>query len=259
MSEYKGNKFYPKKSLGQNYLKDINICKNIVSSFDPIPGDNVIEIGPGQGAITKFLLETGCRLTAVEFDRNNSAILKKEFPELNIVTGDFLKYDLEAASGGKKELRIIGNIPYNITSPIIFRLIDYRSVIVNAQLMIQEEVAQRICAAPGNKEYGIPSVLTQAFCVPKLLFKVSNSCFFPKPKVDSRLIHFDFTRSMEASIKDTVFFRKLVKAAFSLRRKTLKNSLKNMEVDISKTGIDPGRRAETLSVQEFIDMSNILC
>ncbi len=259
MSEYKGNTFYAKKSLGQNYLKDVNICKNIVSSFDPFQGDNVIEIGPGQGAITRFLLETGCRLTVVEFDRNNSAILEKEFPQLNIVTGDFLKYDLEAAAGGEKKLRIIGNIPYNITSPIIFKLIDNRHVINDAQLMIQEEVAQRICAAPGSKEYGIPSVLTQAFCVPKLLFKVSNSCFFPKPKVDSRLIHFDFTRSMEAGIKDTVFFRKLVKAAFSTRRKTLKNSLKNMEVDIGKTGIDPGRRAETLSVQEFIDMSNILC
>jgi 16S rRNA (adenine1518-N6/adenine1519-N6)-dimethyltransferase len=259
LPEYTGNKIYPKKSLGQNYLKDDNICRNIVSSFDPKPGENVIEIGPGQGAITKYLVESGCNLTTVEFDKNNTAILRKEFPGLNVINGDFLKFDLDTVGKSSGLLRIIGNIPYNITSPIIFKLIDSRAVIMDSQLMIQEEVAQRICATPGNKEYGIPSVITQAFSEPKLLFKVSKNSFYPKPKVDSRLVYFDFRKSMESKIKDVVFFRRLVKAAFSTRRKTLKNSLKNMEVDISKTGIDPGRRAETLSVREFIDMSNILC
>ncbi|MEO8512400.1 MAG: 16S rRNA (adenine(1518)-N(6)/adenine(1519)-N(6))-dimethyltransferase RsmA [Ignavibacteria bacterium] len=254
------NSTRPKKSLGQNYLTDENISRNIVNAFDIQPGDKVLEIGPGKGALTKIILEKTSELTVIEFDRNNCAILKEKFPALNIINRDFLKFNMnELVTNPGQKLRVIGNIPYNITSPIIFKLLDNRAIIKDAQLMIQEEVARRITADPGNKEYGIPSVLINVFCASKLLFKVSNNCFYPKPKVDSRIIYFDFTTTIEDQIKDIEFFRKLVKASFGTRRKTLRNCLKNIEVDLSRSDLDFGRRAESLSIHEFITLSNKLC
>ncbi len=260
MFELNRNNTRPKRSLGQNYLTDENICRNIVNAFDIQPGEQVLEIGPGKGALTKFILEKTSDLTVIEFDRNNCAILKEKFPGLNIINRDFLKYDMnELFNVPDQKLRVIGNIPYNITSPIIFKLLDNRAIIKDAQLMIQEEVARRITASPGNKEYGIPSVLVNVFCRSKLLFKVSCNSFYPKPKVDSRIIYFDFTSSIEDQINDIGFFRKLVKASFSTRRKTLRNCLKKIEVDITKSDLDFGRRAESLSMEEFITLSNKLC
>ncbi len=249
-------KNYPKKSLGQNYLVDENICRNIVSSFEISKDDHVIEIGAGQGAITRFILEKTSNLTVIELDRNNCEILKERFPGLNILNADFLKYKFESTSG---KIRVIGNIPYNITSGIVFRLIDFREHISDVQLMIQEEVARRFASGPGSKEYGIPSVLLQVFSKAELRFKVSKNCFYPKPKVDSRIIYFDFSISKEKNIKDINFFRKFVKAAFGQRRKTLRNSLKTMELDLSKADFDFSRRAETLSIDEFIELSNLFC
>ncbi len=260
MSEFTPYNSRPKKSLGQNYLTDENICKNIVDSFDIQPGDRVIEIGPGKGAITKFILEKTDNFTAVELDRNNCAILKQRFAGIDLINRDFLKLDMnELKTNPDEKLRIIGNIPYNITSPIIFKLVDNRTIIQDAQLMIQEEVARRITSEPGNKEYGIPSVLVNAFGSSKLLFKVSRNSFYPKPKVDSRIIYFDFTVSQEDKIKDIEYFRKLVKASFGTRRKTLRNCLKNIEADLSRSELDFSRRAESLSIEEFITLSNQLC
>lgn len=250
-------KIQPKKSLGQNYLTDENICRNIVESFSIAQTDDVLEIGPGQGAITKYLIEKTSNLTVVEFDRNNCAIISQKFPNLNLVMGDFLKFDLNSVGSKENKLRIIGNIPYNITTEIVFKLIDNRAVIKDAQLMMQEEVARRFAAEPDNKDYGIPSVFVQVFSKPKLLFKVSRNVFYPKPKVDSRVIQFDFSHSRESEIKDTVFFKKFVKAAFSMRRKTLKNSLAKLELDLTKADFDFTRRAETVTIDEFIELSNI--
>lgn len=259
----KSNNIYntrPKKSLGQNYLIDENICRNIVDTFEIEQGEHIIEIGPGRGALTKYILQKTSNLTVIELDRNNCTFLKDLFPRLNIVNADFLKLDLDKLRGNPVEkLRVIGNIPYNITSPIIFKLMDFRTIVKDAQLMIQEEVARRITADPNNKEYGIPSVLLNVFGSSKLLFKVSRNCFYPKPKVDSRIIYFDFSVSLEEDVKDKLFFRKLVKAAFGTRRKTLKNALKNIDADLSKAGIDLGKRAENLTIHEFIELSNRLC
>jgi 16S rRNA (adenine1518-N6/adenine1519-N6)-dimethyltransferase len=253
------NKIYPKKSLGQNYLTDENISRGIVDAFNITEGDNIIEIGPGQGAITKYILEKTKNLAVVELDQNNCLILAERFPELNIIHKDILRFDynsitLDEAKAHK--LRVIGNIPYNITTEIIFRLIDARTVISDAQLMIQEEVAQRLAASPNSKEYGIPSVFIQVFSKPKLLFKVSKNSFYPRPKVDSRLIQFDFSITRENEINDIPFFKKFVKAAFGQRRKTLKNSLSILNLDLSQAEFDFKRRAETLSVTEFIELSN---
>lgn len=250
----------PKKSLGQNYLTDENICRNIVNAFEIEPGEHIVEIGPGKGALTRYILEKTSNLTVIELDRNNCALLKEWFPGLDIINHDFLKMELkELLANSVERLRVIGNIPYNITSPIIFKLMDNRTIVKDAQLMIQEEVARRITAEPNNKEYGIPSILLNVFGSSKLLFKVSRNCFYPKPKVDSRIIYFDFSVSQEEKVNDIVFFRKLVKAAFGTRRKTLRNSLKNIDVDLSKTDIDLGRRAESLTINEFIELSNRLC
>ena len=250
----------PKKSLGQNYLTDENICRNIVDAFEIEQGEHIIEIGPGRGALTRYILQKTSNLTVIELDRNNCALLKELFTGLDIINTDFLKLDMNNLRRNKVEkLRVIGNIPYNITSPIIFKLMDNRSIVKDAQLMIQEEVARRITAEPNNKEYGIPTILLNVFGSSKLLFKVSRNCFYPKPKVDSRIIYFDFSVSLEDNITDKIFFRKLVKAAFGTRRKTLKNALKNLNADLSKAEIDLGRRAENLTINEFIELSNRLC
>ena len=250
-------KIYPKKSLGQNYLIDENICRKIVSTFNIEPNDIVIEIGPGKGAITKFILEKTNNLRVIELDSNNCAILNSKFPELKIINKDFLKIDL-TESASESKIRIIGNIPYNITSEIVFKLIDNRNIITDSQLMIQNEVAKRLTANHGSKEYGIPSVFVQVFSEPKMLFKVPGSCFFPKPKVDSRIIYFDFSKSTENKISDVKFFKRFVKTAFSTRRKTLKNSLGSMNLELGKADFDFTRRAESLSVDEFIELSNTL-
>ncbi len=252
------SRIYPKKSLGQNYLTDENICRNIVDSFEITAADNVIEIGPGQGAITKYILEKTKNLIVVELDTNNCVILTERYPELNITNQDFLKFDLNLQSSIlNPKYRVIGNIPYYLTTEIVFKLIDDRALIKDAQLMIQEEVAQRFAASPNSKEYGIPSVFVQVFSKPILLFKVSKNCFYPKPNVDSRVIQFDFSQSRESEIKDILFFKKFVKAAFGNRRKTLKNSLSSLYLDLSQADFDFSRRAETLTVTEFIELSNI--
>lgn len=257
-------KFRPKKSLGQNYLIDDNICRNIVSSFDIKPDDYVIEIGPGKGAITKYILEKTENLAVVELDKNNCEILYNTFAGLEILNNDFLRLDLNGIKFNLQtgipypKLRIIGNIPYNITTEIIFKIIESRNLIKDAQLMVQEEVSQRIIASPNSKEYGIPSVFIQIFSKPKLLFKVSGNCFYPKPRIDSRIIYFDFDNKLAEKIKDITFFKTFVKTAFGNRRKTLRNSLKKLELNLESIDFDFGRRAESLSIEEFIELSNNL-
>jgi 16S rRNA (adenine1518-N6/adenine1519-N6)-dimethyltransferase len=251
---------YPKRALSQNYLIDENICRNIVKVFDAGDEDIVLEIGPGRGAITKYLVEKTKHIIAVEIDKDNCDILRADLPSLIVLNENFLKSDLKDIqkkySPGKK-LKIIGNIPYNITSDILFKLIDDRAIIDLGQLMIQEEVARRLTAKPNTKDYGILSVFLQVYTIPKLLFKVSSNCFFPKPKVNSRIIKFDFNNEKENEILDAAFFRRFVRTAFGTRRKTLRNSLNS----ITGTGslnidFDFSRRAESLSPDEFIRLSN---
>jgi 16S rRNA (adenine1518-N6/adenine1519-N6)-dimethyltransferase len=245
---------YPKKSLGQNYLTDPNICRKIVSSFNIKPHDIILEIGPGRGEITKYIADLTENVIAVELDKSNCEILEKILPHVRVINTDFLRFDIKEYAAIHK-LRVIGNIPYNITSEIIFKLIDNRECITDAQLMVQSEVAGRLTADPGTKQYGITTVQLGAFAEVKSLFKVSRNCFYPPPTVDSRVIHIDFTKSKEHQIRDISIFRNIVKAAFSSRRKTLRNTLKNFIKD-NIPDIDFARRAESLSVNEFIELSN---
>ena len=251
----------PKKSLGQNYLTDDNISRNIVKSFNIKSDDFIIEIGAGQGSITKYILSHTDNLIAVEYDVNNCNILGEKFPELEIMNEDILTLSLADIVRKKdldQKLRIIGNIPYSITSPLLFKLIENRHLISDAQFMIQEEVAQRLTAKPNTKDYGILSVFTQVYTRPKLLFKVSRNCFYPKPRVDSRIIRLQFTDEMTDQITDESYFRNFVRGAFGTRRKTLRNSLKNIFIYVNKMNIkfDFDRRAESLTVKEFVKLCN---
>lgn len=252
------NKIIPLKRFGQNYLQDQNIIKKIISEIDPKENDTIIEIGPGQGAITKLLLENKAKLTAVEIDKRVIDDLKNRFPELNLIQSDFLKLDLkELKDSSKKKLRIVGNIPYNITSPILFKLFENNTIVHDAVLMVQYEVAKRMTAKIGSKDYGILSVLLKYFGQTEIAFKVSRNVFYPKPNVDSAVVHLYFNDKRD-NPEFNLLFKSIVKSAFGNRRKTLKNSLSNGifgEVNFIECGIDLSLRAEQLNVDDFIKLT----
>ncbi len=245
---------FPIKRFGQNYLKDANIINKIVLEISPTTDDLIIEIGAGEGALTSLLLEKSKNLIAVEIDKRNVEILSAKFPALNLISDDFLEINLQDFfEEYRKKLRIIGNIPYNITSPIIFKMIENKEIIQDSVLMIQHEVAQRIIAKPGSKDYSILSVIVQNFADVKLCFKVSPNVFYPHPKVFSAVIHLSFKESSKNKKEDEIFI-KVVKAAFGNRRKMLYNSLKNSifsHLNFNNTGINLSSRAEQLSIADF--------
>jgi 16S rRNA (adenine1518-N6/adenine1519-N6)-dimethyltransferase len=251
-------KKFPSKRLGQNYLRDDNIVRKIIAEISPASDDTIIEIGPGEGVLTSHMIDTTKNLIAVEIDKRNIQLLEQNFPNLNLIEGDFLKVDLKQIQKPcNKKLRIAGNIPYNITSPIIFKMIENREIISDSVLMIQYEVAQRIIAKPGGRDYGILSVITQYFADVKLCFKVSPNVFYPRPKVFSAVIHFRFKDERPNKSGDEIFIQ-VVKAAFGNRRKMLSNSLKNSifaHINFNETGIDLSQRAEQLSIDDYVRLA----
>jgi 16S rRNA (adenine1518-N6/adenine1519-N6)-dimethyltransferase len=251
-------KVKPLKKFGQNYLTDKNILNKIVNEISPLPGDNLIEIGPGLGSLTGILLERIPELTAVEIDFRVIDELSKKFPAITLIHADFLDLNLEDLFHKKNEkLRIAGNIPYNITSPIIFKLINSNQYVRDAVLMMQLEVAKRIVAKKGTKDYGILAVLLQYFTEVKICFKVSPNVFYPKPKVESAVIHLNFKDNCITGEEKTLFI-KMVKAAFGNRRKVLRNSLSNgifADVNFSDAKVDLNLRAEQLEINDFIKLT----
>jgi 16S rRNA (adenine1518-N6/adenine1519-N6)-dimethyltransferase len=264
------NKVPPKKSLGQNFLVDENIISRIIQSAEITKDDTVIEIGPGMGAMTKDLAVAAGRVIAIELDERLFRKLKAELKDadnLDLILGDALTFPYESLPG---PVKVVANLPYYISTPIITRLMEAREKISAMVLMLQKEVAQRITAKPGGKEYGYLSVMVQLWSEAVNLFDVPKEAFTPVPKVDSAVVRLK-VRGTPASerVSDLVFFEKVVSAAFSQRRKTLKNSLKNSRVIepsrfeaamelAHKSGIDPVRRAETLSLAEFAALAEIL-
>ncbi len=245
----------PLKRFGQNYLIDKNIITKIINEINPQPEDEIIEIGPGRGALTELLVERSSAFTAIEIDSRVIENLKNKFPSLNIINRDFLKLDL-LKFADNQPLKIVGNIPYNITSSIIFKMIENRKFVSEAVLMVQYEVAKRMNAEIGTKDYGILSVLLGTFGEVKLCFKVSPHVFRPQPKVSSAVVHIKWKKE-DLQIADKLFI-KIVKAAFGNRRKTLKNSLSNsifVNYDFSESGINLNRRAEELETKEFIELA----
>ncbi len=248
-------KVRPKKHLGQHFLNDLGIAKKIADVLTEIGYDKVLEIGPGTGVLTRFLLEKDYETHVVEIDSESIVYLEKHFPQLSkrIISTDFLKLNLKDYFD--KPIAIIGNFPYNISSQIVFKTLDNKELVPEFAGMFQKEVALRIAAKPGSKTYGILSVLTQAFYEVEYLFTVPPHVFTPPPKVDSGVIRLIRKKDFELPIPE-IFFRKVVKTAFNQRRKTLKNSLKSFE--LSKKLLEGAifaLRPEQLSVSEFIELT----
>ena len=249
-----------KKALGQHFLHERGVVDRIVLAVDPQPGDHIVEIGPGQGAMTFPLLDRHGRLTAIEFDRDLLAPLTvraREHGELTLVHANVLDVDFTALAAGAP-LRLVGNLPYNLSSPILFHALDHAAAVRDMHFMLQKEVVDRMAAGPGSKVYGRLSVMLQAWCRVTALFDVGPGAFRPPPKVDSAVVRLVPRAPHEVGIDDPARFAAVVRAAFGQRRKTLRNSLQPLcDGDaIAAAGIDPTRRAEQLKVADFIRLAN---
>jgi 16S rRNA (adenine1518-N6/adenine1519-N6)-dimethyltransferase len=251
-----------RKRFGQNFLHDTGVIDRIVRSINPQPGQNLLEIGPGQGAITKPLLRACGRLQVVELDRDLIEPLRQAcsgLGELIIHSADALRFDFVPLSQ-EQPLRLLGNLPYNISTPLMFHLLEQSAWIEDMHFMLQKEVVERMAATPGNKDYGRLTVMLQARARVTQLFTIGPGAFSPAPKVDSAFVRLQPHAQPPYPIADLADFGRLVAAAFGQRRKTLRNGLKGLldEEQIRATGVDPQARAETLGIAEFAHLSNQL-
>jgi 16S rRNA (adenine1518-N6/adenine1519-N6)-dimethyltransferase len=251
-----------KKQLGQHFLHDAGIIERIVRAVNPQPGEHLVEIGPGQGAITLPLLRRHGALTVIEFDRDLLAHLRAiggTIGALEVIHADVLKVDFTALAVGGT-LRLVGNLPYNISSPILFHALAHAAVIRDMHFMLQKEVVDRMAAAPGGKVYGRLSVMLQAYCEVEPLFDVPPTAFHPPPKVDSAVVRLLPRQAGSIGIVDRALFERVVRDAFGQRRKTLRNALSALctASDFAATGIRPQARAEELAVAEFVTLANHL-
>jgi 16S rRNA (adenine1518-N6/adenine1519-N6)-dimethyltransferase len=263
----------PNRKLGQCFLMDVGTIHKISRAGQILSGDVVVEIGSGIGVLTRELALAARQVIAIEIDPFLVKILHDQFdgcPNVEIYSGDVLKFDFASISDHyKNKVKVIGNVPYNISSPVIFHLLDFRTRINGFTLMLQKEVVQRLVSEPDNKNYGVPSVLLQMYAKADRLFDVQAGSFFPVPKVESSVIQGFFRERSLVDLEDETFFNRLVKASFAQRRKMLINNLKSagflkqlsdadLKSSLEAAGIDGKRRGETLSVEEFGNLSNIL-
>ena len=250
----------PKKFLGQHFLKDLSVARDIADTVDACPDLPVLEVGPGMGVLTQFLLTKGRKLKVVEVDYESVAYLREAYPELedDIIEDDFLKMNLARLFEGQPFV-LTGNYPYNISSQIFFKMLDNKELIPCCTGMIQKEVAERIAAGPGSKTYGILSVLIQAWYKVEYLFTVHEHVFNPPPKVKSAVIRMTRNETQELGC-DEKLFKQVVKTTFNQRRKTLRNSIKPLLGKGCAMTQDSlfDRRPEQLSVQEFVDLTNLV-
>ncbi|WP_227367648.1 16S rRNA (adenine(1518)-N(6)/adenine(1519)-N(6))-dimethyltransferase RsmA [Halomonas sp. M20] len=252
-----------RKRFGQNFLRDPGIISRIVNTIAPRPDQRLIEIGPGQGALTGPLLEAAGKLEVIELDRDLIPGLRVQFfnyPEFVIHEGDALIFDFAALRGDGPLLRIAGNLPYNISTPLIFHLLATRGAVADMHFMLQKEVVERLAAAPGGSDWGRLSVMAQYHCRVDSLFSVPPEAFVPQPKIESAIVRLVPHASLPNPARDEVLFADIVREAFGQRRKTLRNNLKQ-RIDVAtleSLGIDPGRRPQTLSVAEFVNIANHL-
>jgi len=246
----------PKKIFGQHFLTNRNLCEKITNHIDWKHCQNILEIGPGEGALTNYLITKTDNLKLIEIDSDACVLLKKRFSKLEIINRDFLKYDLTSLNWAK--YTVVGNFPYNISTQILFKILDNKNSVTTVIGMFQKEVAERICSPPKSKKYGIPSVLMQAFFHCELLFDVARENFRPPPNVDSTVIKLRRNQTANLNCEYDKFVH-VVKSGFSQRRKKLKNALKNF-TKLDDTNLKPiiSKRAEELSVFEFVKLTNIL-
>lgn len=250
-----------KKSLGQHFLSDRHYIDSIVRAVDPKPGDRLVEIGPGQGAITFPLLRRHGQLTVIEFDRDLIAPLTAAAAgvgELTILNRDVLSVDFTALAEGAR-IRLVGNLPYNISSPILFHALGHAAAVADMHFMLQKEVVDRMAADPGSKVYGRLSVMLQAYCEVTSLFVVPPGAFRPPPKVDSAVVRLVPRPPQTVGIADPKRFADVVRAAFGQRRKTLRNALNGVcdAAQFEAAGVRPDARAEQLEVADFVRLANL--
>ncbi len=253
----------PHKQFGQHFLIDATVLDQMIAAAHLNPTDTILEIGPGLGVLSDQLAESVAGLYLVELDRVLAERLQQRFarnPAVSVLSADFLKLEM-ARTFAEPRIHVVASLPYNVASPILFRLLEHRRQFPKVTVMIQKEVAERLTAAPGTKAYGVPSVLTQLYATVETICTVGPRSFFPPPKVDSQVIRLQFQEEPRVAVNDEKGFQRVVKAAFSQRRKTLRNTLKaagylNLETVENLTGIDLQRRGETLSVEEFAALTH---
>jgi 16S rRNA (adenine1518-N6/adenine1519-N6)-dimethyltransferase len=260
----KSEEHQARKRFGQHFLRDQRIIQQIVAAIAPQPGQNLLEIGPGLGALTLPVLQISGSLAAIEVDRDVIPLLQesaKDTGDLLIYQKDVLNFDLSVAATGKHQLRVFGNLPYNISTPLLFHLIKFIPYISDMHFMLQKEVAERLASTPGKKSYSRLSVMAQYHYQIQQLIDVPPHAFKPAPRVDSRVIRMIPYKIAPYPANDYTRFETIVKQAFGQRRKTLRNSLSGLKQPIpeevwSKLHIDPQQRAENLSVEDYVKLSN---
>ena len=250
-----------RKRFGQNFLIDPNIIGRIIDAIAPRPGDSIVEIGPGHGELTGELMRSGCHLDVIEIDRDLIGDLRCRYPDLNVIEADVLKYDFavlaEQARARGTPLRIVGNLPYNISTPLLFKLFRHLADIRDMHFMLQFEVVERMAAKPSSGNYGRLSVMSQYYCETIKLFSVPAAAFKPRPRVTSAIILLLPRQSGERA--DNVgTLEKIVTEAFSRRRKTIRNALRSFlsEAEIDALGLDPKLRPENLTVSDYVSCAN---
>lgn len=251
-----------RKRFGQNFLQDQGVIRRIIRAINPKPGQHLVEIGPGLGALTEELL-AGCgELDVVELDRDLIPKLQRQFDsygdKLQIHEADALKFDFASLAGDQRPLRVVGNLPYNISTPLIFHLLSYSGLFEDMYFMLQKEVVNRLAALPGDNAYGRLGIMAQYYCEVSSLFVVNPEAFDPKPKVDSAIVKLRPYAEPPHPADNVDDFAMLVRTAFGQRRKTLRNNLKKVlpAERIEALGIDPGLRPEKLSLSEFVQLAN---
>ncbi|MBB3048129.1 16S rRNA (adenine1518-N6/adenine1519-N6)-dimethyltransferase [Litorivivens lipolytica] len=252
-----------RKRFGQNFLRDQGIIDRIGRAIRPQASDALVEIGPGQGALTEQLVASGAPLTLVELDRDLIPILEGQFSgheHVTLLQADALKTDF-ASLYPEQKLRIVGNLPYNISTPLIFHLLAQHGRVKDMHFMLQKEVVDRLAAKPNTKAYGRLSVMTQYYCQVESLFEVPPEAFTPRPKVTSAVVRLTPFDPLPCPANNAEHLQALVRDAFNQRRKTLRNGLKTQASaeQIEAAGVDPGTRPETLELADFVRLSNALC
>ena len=252
-----------RKRFGQNFLHDGAVIQQIIEAIYPQPNQNMVEIGPGLGAITREILPAVDHIHLIELDRDlipKLKLLNLNQDKMTIHQADALKFDFSSLYDGSNPLRIVGNLPYNISTPLLFHLFNSIELIEDMHFMLQKEVVQRMSAVPGNKRWGRLSVMVQYHCHVELLFHVGSGAFKPAPKVDSAIVRLIPHKTKPAVAINPEMLDKVVISAFGQRRKTLRNSLGKLisETDLKALGIDPTLRAERLSVDDFVNIANFL-
>lgn len=250
---------HPRRRFGQNFLRDEQVIQHIVNAAHITAKDTVVEIGPGQGALTRYLLDQCKNLIVIELDRDLASSLRQKYEgsSLQLIEADALKVDLSELA--QQPYRLIGNLPYNISTPLLFHFFAHSTAWHDAHVMLQKEVAQRIAAAPGDSDYSRLSVMTRFYASTEIVFEVPPEAFYPAPKVTSSVVRLIPRQSVLTTPQAQQQFSELVKACFAQRRKTLANNLKGIipREAISEAGIDPGCRAQTLDVDSFVRLLQV--